>query len=58
MQHLPEGNMARARRLLRATDRVKYAELRPGQDFFEDLEADLRAFVGSTRPRTWEDEGA
>jgi hypothetical protein len=57
MAHLPTGNVPRARRLLRATDRVKYAEARPGVDFFEDLDADLRAFVGSTRPHHWDGEG-
>jgi len=51
--HLPEGNVPRAKRLLRATDRVKFAEHRPGADLFEDLDADLRAFVGSTRPSAW-----
>lgn len=51
---LPRDNVPRARRLLRATDRVKYAEARPGEDFFEDLDSDLRAFIDSTRPRTWD----
>lgn len=50
LPHLEEGNLPRARRLLRATDRVKYAEEAPGTDLFEDLDADLRAFVSSTRP--------
>lgn len=54
---LPKMNVPRARRLLRATDRVKYAEARPGTQFFEDLEADLHAFIDQTRPRAW-DEGA
>jgi hypothetical protein len=58
MAHLPTGNVPRARRLLRATDRVKYAEVRPGHDFFEELDADLRAFVGSTRPHHWDGEGS
>jgi hypothetical protein len=53
MEHLPEGNVPRARRLLRATDRVKYADARAGTDLFEDLDADLRAFVGTTRPYDW-----
>jgi len=51
--HLPEGNVPRARRLLRATDRVKFAEYAPGADMFDDLDSDLRAFVGSTRPTAW-----
>lgn len=54
LAHLPEGNVPRAKRLLRATDRVKYAEAAAGEDLFVDLDADLRAFVGSTRPRGWE----
>lgn len=48
--HLPEGNVPRARRLLRATDRVKYADAAATADLFEELDADLRAFIGSTRP--------
>ncbi len=58
LRHLPEGNVPRARRLLRATDRVKFAEAKPGEDFFEDLDADLRAFVGSTRPHRWDPKEA
>lgn len=57
MRHLPEGNVPRAKRLLRATDRVKFAEHQPGVDFFEELDADLRAFVGTTAPRTWQEAG-
>jgi hypothetical protein len=53
MPHLPEGNVPRARRLLRATDRVKFADARAGADLFEELDADLRAFVASTRPHAW-----
>lgn len=51
LQHLPQGNLPRARRLLRATDRVKYADARATAELFEELDADLRAFVGSTRPQ-------
>ena len=54
LPHLAEGNIPRARRLLRATDRVKYAEATPGADLFEDLDADLRAFIAATRPHVWE----
>lgn len=54
LAHLPQGNVPRARRLLRATDRVKYADEDARADLFEDLDADLRAFVESTRSRTWE----
>lgn len=53
LPHLEEGNLPRARRLLRATDRVKYADEKPGVDLFEELDADLRAFVTSTRPVRW-----
>ncbi len=55
MGHLPEGNVPRAKRLLRATDRVKFAEAKPGADLFDDLDSDLRAFVGSTRPTAWQE---
>lgn len=53
MNSLPKLNVPRARRLLRATDRVKYAEARPGEHFFDDLEADLHAFIDQTRPRSF-----
>lgn len=56
LTHMPEGNVPRAKRLLRATDRVKYADHRPEHDFFDDLDADLRAFVASTRPQRWDGE--
>lgn len=55
---LPEGNVPRVRRLLRATDRVKYAEEPPGESFFEELDADLRALIDSTRPRTWSEDAS
>ncbi|MEQ1567436.1 MAG: hypothetical protein ABMA64_17470 [Myxococcota bacterium] len=56
--HLPEGNVPRARRVLRAADRVKFAEERPAGDaatspeeaWLAELDADLRAFVDSTKP--------
>jgi hypothetical protein len=51
---LPQENVPRARRLLGATDRVKYADDLPSERFFEDLDSDLRAFIDSTRSRTWE----
>lgn len=57
LAHMPEGNVPRAKRLLRATDRVKFAEHDPERDFFEDLDSDLRAFVQSTRPQSWGGEG-
>jgi hypothetical protein len=57
LRHLPDGNVARARRILRATDRVKFAEERPGAgraeaiaEWLGELDADLRGFVDSTRP--------
>jgi hypothetical protein len=59
LQHLPEGNVPRARRVLRAADRVKYAEDRPRTDvagWLSELDADLRAFVESTRPSSWRRE--
>lgn len=53
LPHLEEGNLPRAKRLLRATDRVKYAGDQPKEELFDELDADLRAFVASTRPYTW-----
>jgi hypothetical protein len=53
LNHLPDGNVERASRLLRATDRVKYAAATPGPAFFETLGDDLRAFIQDTRPRSW-----
>jgi hypothetical protein len=53
LTQLPQENVPRARRLLRATDRVKYAEDRPTAQFFEDLDSDLRAFIDSTRSKQW-----
>jgi hypothetical protein len=53
LPYLPPENVLRARRVLRATDRVKYAEVRPGDDLFLELDADLRAFIQATRPHVW-----
>jgi len=53
MVQLPEGNVPRAKRLLRATDRIKFADAKAGDDLFDELDSDLRAFVGSTRPAAW-----
>lgn len=47
---LPRTNLPRAKRLLRATDRVKYAEVPPDERFFAELEDDLRGFIDATRP--------
>lgn len=57
MVHLPQGNVPRAKKLLNATDLIKYAEVAPGTDFFEEMDADLRAFVASTRPAAWSADG-
>lgn len=53
MAHLKSGNVPRAKRLLRATDRIKYADASAVSDLFDDLDADLRGFIGSTRPVKW-----
>ena len=50
LQKLPEGNLPRAKRMLRATDRIKFAEDRPTDELIDELDADLRAFVDATRP--------
>lgn len=55
---LPRTNIPRARRLLRATDRVKYAEVAPGDHFFAELEDDLRGFIEATRPTRLPEERA
>lgn len=57
LKHLPEGNVPRAKRLLQATDLIKYAEEEADGEFLRRMDADLRAFVGSTRPRGWDPEG-
>jgi hypothetical protein len=54
MVHLPEGNVVRARRVLRAADRIKFAEHRPAGDWLQELDADLRGFVRDTRPVSWQ----
>lgn len=53
---LPEGNLPRARRLLRATDRIKFAEERPSSELIEELDSDLRAFIDATAPSAWQVE--
>ncbi|MEQ1504152.1 MAG: hypothetical protein ABMB14_18055 [Myxococcota bacterium] len=50
MANLPEGNVPRSKRILRAADRVRFAEERPAADWVDELDADLRAFVDSTKP--------
>ena len=47
---LREEHLRGAERLLRATDRIKYAEDRPGADKFVVFDEDLRAFLQATRP--------
>ena len=56
LPHLPDGNVPRAKRLLRATDRVKFAGEAARTDLFDELDADLRTFIGSTRPHSWTPE--
>lgn len=51
LQHLSAANLPRAKGLLRATDRVKFADEAATAELFERLGADLEAFVQSTRPR-------
>jgi hypothetical protein len=51
LQHLSKANLPRAKELLRATDRVKFADEAAADELFERLGADLEAFVQSTRPR-------
>lgn len=51
LQHLSEANLPRAKGLLRATDRVKFADEAATEELFERLGSDLEAFVQTTRPR-------
>lgn len=51
LPHLSQANMPRAKGLLRATDRVKFADEAATGELFERLGADLEAFVQSTRPQ-------
>jgi hypothetical protein len=53
MPHLKKGNVPRAKRLLRATDRIKFADASVVDELFENLDSDLRGFVGSTRTVKW-----
>ena len=55
LPHLAQGNVPRAKRMLRATDRVKYAEAATTHELLDEWDADLRAFVAATRPRGWEE---
>jgi hypothetical protein len=56
LAHLDAEHVPQARRLLRATDRVKYAETKPKEDLFEVLTEDLLTFVDATRPHRWDEE--
>jgi hypothetical protein len=56
MPHLPDGNVGRARRILRATDYIKFADEAAQQALFEELDDAFRAFVGTTRPKAWRGE--
>ena len=53
MAHLPEGNVGRAKKLLRATDYIKFADAAARQTLFEELDDAFRVFVSTTRPRAW-----
>ncbi len=53
MPYLPEANIGRAQRLLRATDRIKFADESARGSLFEELDDALRAFVADTRPSSW-----
>lgn len=54
LDHLPEGNVGRARTILRATDYIKFADATAREALFDELDEALRGFVGSTRPRGFE----
>ncbi len=54
LAHLPDGSVGRARRILRATDRIKFADSAARDTLFEELDDALRTFVGTTRPTSWD----
>jgi len=54
MPLLPEGNVGRAERILRATDYIKFADRKARATLFDELDDALRTFIGSTRPRSIE----
>lgn len=56
LPHLPDGNVGRAKRILRATDYIKFAEASARDALFDELDDALRTFVGSTRPRRFGEE--
>lgn len=57
--HMQGGLLPRASRLLRATDRVKYADESTTEELFQRLDDDLRLFISNTRPTMMrEEEGA
>ena len=51
MEHLPEGSVGRAQRILRATDFIKFADAKARATLFDELDDALRSFVGTTRPQ-------
>ncbi|TVQ91926.1 MAG: hypothetical protein EA397_08480 [Deltaproteobacteria bacterium] len=57
MEHLPEGSVGRAKRILRATDFIKFADAKAREALFDELDDALRAFVGTTRPQRFEGDG-
>lgn len=48
------ADLHRARKLLRATDLVKFADQTTEGAFFDEMDADLRAFIDSTKPHLWD----
>ena len=48
---VPGALLDRARRLLLATDLLKFARRGGGPEFFHDLDQDFQAYVAATRPR-------
>jgi hypothetical protein len=45
-----------AKRILRATDWVKYAEASTPEESLRSLDSDLLSFIEATKPRSWEEE--
>ncbi len=54
--HMTAPLLPRASRLLRATDRVKYADESTTTELFQRLDDDLRLFIAQTRPSMMQEE--
>ena len=54
--YLEEKHLKAAKRILRATDWVKYAEISTHDEALRALDSDLSGFIDATKPHYWESE--